>query len=81
MNDSANPGALDVSETQIRDAIWERIGNRGIDELSDRLGFDPEVKTMGTNRITFEDSGHEVTMWLNGAMKVSMVSVRRLDDR
>ena len=78
MSEPSEAAALPANEAQIRDAIWERVGNRTLDEIPTQLGFDPEVKTMGENRILFEDSGVEVTLWLNGARKVSMINVRRL---
>ena len=78
MANSAEGAALSQTETEIRDAIWERIGNQAISELPERLGFDPVARQMGSNRIVFEDSGVEVTLWVNSSNKISMVNVRRL---
>ncbi len=66
------------SDTELRDVLWSRIGQRGLPDLPECLGFTPEVKCAYKNCYKFVDSGVEVTLWLSEAQKIGMINVNRL---
>jgi hypothetical protein len=78
MSDQSEGQAPAPSDEQVREVIWERIGNRSVGELPKCLGFTPELKALGENRRVFEDSGFEVTLWVGKTGKIAMVNVRKL---
>jgi len=78
MNETTDEQPAMPSDEQMRETLWERIGNRTLDEIPKQLGFKPELKTQGENRRVFQDSGFEVTMWIGKTGKIAMINVKRL---
>ncbi len=69
---------LPTSDSEICDTLWERIGKKTLAELPSCLGFAPELKQIAPNKVTFNDSGVEVTMWLDKQGCISVLNVKRL---
>jgi hypothetical protein len=68
-----------VSDADICDTLWERIGKKSLAELPSCLGFNPELNFVSDTIVTFVDSGVEVKLWLNKDQHVAMVNVKRVE--
>jgi hypothetical protein len=77
MSDTNDAGELPASDSQICDALWERIGKKTVEELPTQLGFQPEINKLAPNKLSFNDSGVEVTMWLDKQGQIAVLNVKR----
>ena len=71
-------GEIPTDDAQIQETIWERVKQCSLDELPERLGFQPQIQHAGGNRRVFVDSGIEVTLYLGSTGKVGMIGVKRV---
>ena len=80
MPDSESAPALPASDSQICDAIWDRIGKKPLAEIPTCLGFEPDMQFITDSKATFTDSGVEVTLWLDADKRVAMLNVKRASE-